>query len=517
MWKNLTTEQERLLAAYVDQWQARVAAQPPPDRQQVWSSTKDLYTALGLKEPKLFLCEGPWQLVAMAILLQLTFIAEERVGGKDFMQWMGERLTQPMWAQCWQRLLEQFGKNFSAKVKIVDGQSVIDGTHGWAGFGTRLAAGSSLGIWDRLVLKTDSQFYRATDTSLYGYIRGKLFGATRTSWIGENEGDIDTPARSVAQQLTAQLHALTLLSRQRTDLRQARIFRRRNDGKDQEPLSIISAPAPGMFEHQLMEQLGSDGIAYFEVKLESLWRLLSSSVDSTIWAGGAPESLLARFISSAASSFISMILWQGGQERWLPFYSFPLDAVGERFYDPDTVRLLRSWTALLGNSIPFMPFSNVCFVSDQPIRIELDDRGRLHSADFKAIEYPDGFHLYSWHGTTVADFIIVEPEKISVELIESEQNVEVRRVLIERYGTAKYVHDSGSKEIDRDSFGVLYRKEIPNDEAIVMVAVMNSTPEPDGSFHQYFLRVPPTINTAREAVAWTFSMDADDYFPKSQT
>jgi hypothetical protein len=164
-----------------------------------------------------------------------------------------------------------------------------------------------------------------------------------------------------------------------------------------------------------------------------------------------------------------------------------------------------------------MPFSNVCFVSDQPLRIELDDRGRLHSADFKAIEYPDGFHLYSWHGTTVADFIIVEPEKISVGLIESEQNVEVRRVLIERYGTAKYVHDSGSKEIDRDSFGVLYRKEIPNDEAIVMVAVMNSTPEPDGSFHQYFLRVPPTINTAREAVAWTFSMDADDYFPKSQT
>jgi len=520
MWKNLTPEQEKLLAAYVDQWQARVAAQPPPDRQQVWSSTKDLYTALGLKEPKLFLCEGPWQIIAMAILLQLIFVADDKIAGKDLMQWMGERLTQPMWAQCWRRLVEQFGKNFSPTVKIATGKSVIAETQGWTGFGTRLAAGSSLGIWDRLVLKTDSQFYRATDTSLYGYIRGKLFGATRTSWIGESEGDTDTPARSVSQQLTAQLSALTLLSRQRTDLRLARIFRRRN--AEAVPDTIITAPTAGMFEHQLMEQLGPDGVAYFEVKLESLSRLLSSSIDASNWTIGAPESrapesVLVRFISCAASSFISMMLWQGGQERWLPFYSFPLDAVGERFYDADTVRLLRSWTALLGNSIPFMPFSHVCFVSDQPLRIELDDRGRLHSATAKAIEYPDGFHIYSWHGTTVSDFIIVEPEKISVAVIEAEQNVEVRRVLIERYGTVKYVHDSGSKEVDRDSFGVLYRKEIPNDEAIVMVAVMNSTPEADGSFHQYFLRVPPTIKTAREAVAWTFGMAAGDYLPKSQT
>jgi hypothetical protein len=46
-----------------------------------------------------------------------------------------------------------------------------------------------------------------------------------------------------------------------------------------------------------------------------------------------------------------------------------------------------------------------------------------------------------------------------------------------------------------------------------MVEVVNSTPEPDGSRKTYFLRVPPTIETAREAVAWTFGLGAVDYRP----
>jgi hypothetical protein len=46
-----------------------------------------------------------------------------------------------------------------------------------------------------------------------------------------------------------------------------------------------------------------------------------------------------------------------------------------------------------------------------------------------------------------------------------------------------------------------------------MVEVLNSTPEPDGTRRTYFLRVPPEIETAREAVAWTFGMDGAGYAP----
>jgi hypothetical protein len=71
-----------------------------------------------------------------------------------------------------------------------------------------------------------------------------------------------------------------------------------------------------------------------------------------------------------------------------------------------------------------------------------------------------------------------------------------------------------------------------------MVKVVNSTPEPDGSFNDYFLGVhpelrplppagtratawfadhPPQTLTARNAVASTFSMTGEEYFPVVQT
>jgi len=49
------------------------------------------------------------------------------------------------------------------------------------------------------------------------------------------------------------------------------------------------------------------------------------------------------------------------------------------------------------------------------------------------------------------------------------------------------------------------------------VKVINSSPEPDGSFKTYILRVPPDIKTPREAIAWSFGMRAHEYQPKVMT
>jgi hypothetical protein len=50
-----------------------------------------------------------------------------------------------------------------------------------------------------------------------------------------------------------------------------------------------------------------------------------------------------------------------------------------------------------------------------------------------------------------------------------------------------------------------------------MIEVINRTREPDGSFRRYWLRVPPTMRTAHEAVAWTFNMSAEQYAPEMET
>lgn len=89
--------------------------------------------------------------------------------------------------------------------------------------------------------------------------------------------------------------------------------------------------------------------------------------------------------------------------------------------------------------------------------------------------------------------------------------------MIERYGLARYLTDAGAVEVARDECGTLYRKDVDGDEPILMVKVRNSTPEPDGSVKDYWLRVPPTITTARGAVAWTFDTPAAKYSPEVQT
>ncbi len=102
-------------------------------------------------------------------------------------------------------------------------------------------------------------------------------------------------------------------------------------------------------------------------------------------------------------------------------------------------------------------------------------------------------------------------------MIETEQNVEIRRVMLGQYGQSRYLLDSGARPIHADKYGTLYRKEMVNDEPIVMVKVINSTPEPDGSQKDYFLRVPSDMQTAHEAVAWTFNVTKGEYRPEVET
>ena len=101
--------------------------------------------------------------------------------------------------------------------------------------------------------------------------------------------------------------------------------------------------------------------------------------------------------------------------------------------------------------------------------------------------------------------------QLTIAEIDKASNVELRRLMIELYGHSRYLMETGAELVDEDEFGQLYRKEIPNDEAIVMLCVTNSTMEPDGTYKKYFLRVPPSVRTARQAVAWTFSMQPNDY------
>jgi hypothetical protein len=112
----------------------------------------------------------------------------------------------------------------------------------------------------------------------------------------------------------------------------------------------------------------------------------------------------------------------------------------------------------------------------------------------------------------------MRPNEIRMGEILAERNLEMRRILVERYGHARFAIDARANIVDADPrFGVLYRALLPGDEPLVLVNVKNATAEPDGSFKEYWLRVPPDMRTAREAVAWTFGFATEDYAPLMET
>lgn len=159
----------------------------------------------------------------------------------------------------------------------------------------------------------------------------------------------------------------------------------------------------------------------------------------------------------------------------------------------------------------YICFENECMLSEQPLELHFDEQFRTHHPTGPAIVYADDMKIFCWRGTRVPESAITC--NTSLHVIDAEPNIEIRRILIERYGVQDFLLDTGVEIRQHDKFGSLYVKEVWGDEDIVMVHITNSTPEPDGQYRTYFLRVPPTIRTAREAVAWTFGMTAEEYDP----
>ncbi len=164
------------------------------------------------------------------------------------------------------------------------------------------------------------------------------------------------------------------------------------------------------------------------------------------------------------------------------------------------------------------PFQDVCIMIERPSRLSVDAEGQLHHSVGCALKYRDGWESFAWHGTFVPERFLQFAIRKDVTEIFYEPNVEIRRMMLEMYGLEAFIKDSGARKVQEDKCGALYRQEFgDNHEDIVIVHVINSTPEPDGSYNHYFLRVPPTTKTAREGIAWTFGMTADEYDPIKET
>jgi hypothetical protein len=97
---------------------------------------------------------------------------------------------------------------------------------------------------------------------------------------------------------------------------------------------------------------------------------------------------------------------------------------------------------------------------------------------------------------------------LDVRDITEVENQELRQRALRVYGYEEWVKDVGGESLQSDECGELVKAG-----EVLFVRVVDPS-----TGRVYLLRVPPTIETARAAVAWTFGFErVSDYQPSKQT
>jgi hypothetical protein len=199
--------------------------------------------------------------------------------------------------------------------------------------------------------------------------------------------------------------------------------------------------------------------------------------------------------------------------RWVALYD-----VLERVFEIQAAFVMRGPLALARNCGWWWAYRDAAFLCERQTRLVRDERERAHCIDGPALAFADGSAAFAFHGVAVDAWLVEKPQDITVETIRNESNAEVRRVMIELFGPGRYLDELGATVVSEDDYGTLLRADVPGEtEPFVMVRVVNASPEPDGTFRIYHLRVPPHVMTAHEAVAWTFGLSSQSYAPRFQS
>ena len=244
-------------------------------------------------------------------------------------------------------------------------------------------------------------------------------------------------------------------------------------------------------------------------------------------------------------------------------YYDALDATGQTAEIPAAAQLIRPLARVVGG---LFLYDDLCVIIDRPSVIHLDAQDQFHAHDGPALAFRDGYTRAFSHGLEIPRECVTPGVRewwLTAERIRDTSNAEERRVFLEIFGADRFIRDLGIQPIDASDYGTLYQVPLEDDEPLTLVRVVNSTEEYDqmetvdrahwidaaGARHdllpgwiapdglptgwsyvparrrgigqphrkEYWLRVPPTMTRARDAVAWTFDLAPDDYVPVQES
>jgi hypothetical protein len=181
----------------------------------------------------------------------------------------------------------------------------------------------------------------------------------------------------------------------------------------------------------------------------------------------------------------------------------------------------RAYEETIQSACWWWPHADFIMVCERPAEIHRElvnpaiPRGwgshRLHNDSGPAVGWKN-WAIYAIHGIRVPEHVVMRPDMITLAEIDAEENAEIRRVMIERFGYERYCREAklqlvDSCPADHAMIGLRDAKLWRRNE-LCLLDVLNSTPEPDGTVKRYVIPVDPDAyggRAGRECLAATAS------------
>jgi len=211
---------------------------------------------------------------------------------------------------------------------------------------------------------------------------------------------------------------------------------------------------------------------------------------------------------------LNNVIWGQYEAGWLAFYDFFIQIGVEE------AKKLQGLMDVASNASWWWAFDHCTVLTERPTKLNLDEPDkRLHSDTDAAVAFPDGFALYYVHGVAVPEHVIMRPETITVDEIKKERNAEVKRIMREKFGDARYLREIKAKVIDIDTIAT---DNTDPDSPTITRALLEDDEQrrflvgSDGSTNRtYYMEVRNDINTCREAHEFLSSSKESDIIAQS--
>ena len=346
---------------------------------------------------------------------------------------------------------------------------------------------------DQLYDQLGSQLHDQLSSQLRGQLRDQLRGQLRDQLYDQLYGQLD-------DQLYGQLD--DQLGRQLSDQLRGQLSDQLYDQLYGQLDDQLYGQLYGQLDDQLGRQLSDQLRGQLRDQLrgqlrDQLYDQLYGQLDDQLY--GQLDDQLGRQLSDQLygqldgqlrGSYYHSTWWR----TWAAWY-LGAEIFGAQF-DRDLLSEFCAWC----DACPFICGGRgmVC-VSQNPAAIHWNNH-RLHNDAGASVLYRDLWSVHSLQGLRVSQQLVYWPEAQTLDDINSEDNEELKRIRIERYGWERYLSESNAAVVDRR------RNDMDATEEALMACGDLRVLVPTCKTGRLFaIEVPPDIETCEQAQHWLHS------------